>query len=393
MDRLDCLRAFVKVMEGGSFSSAARDLGLGQPAVSKRIAVLEREFGTQLFMRNTRKLTPTREAHRIYDLARQALSCIETARASVVNAPAGPTGTLRLGVPTSFGRHYIMPVIEQYLRAYPDVKVDVRFSERNVDLVEDGIELALRIGRLESSSLKARRIGTVRRFLVATPTYLRRHPLPQLPGDLKNLSCIGYARLSPAGQWAFESELGRHVVEIAGSLVVDDADAMKQAVLQHLASPSCRRGAPPRRSGAATWRSCCRNLPCRRCRCTPSIPTPNGCRCAPAVSSIWWWPRPTCSPRTRRGCPPDRQGRETCRCIYPAWLPFGRRTSSWPPMSHVFGAIGRRRMLEMYFMLQIARSPLQAMARRLMCTGLSLATHGKRQCRSCPSAREIEPEA
>ncbi|WP_022720924.1 LysR family transcriptional regulator [Rhodopseudomonas sp. B29] len=234
MDRLDCLRAFVKVMEGGSFSSAARDLGLGQPAVSKRIAVLEREFGTQLFMRNTRKLTPTREAHRIYDLARQALSCIETARASVAEAPAGPTGTLRLGVPTSFGRHYIMPVIEQYLRAYPDVKVDVRFSERNVDLVEDGIELALRIGRLESSSLKARRIGTVRRFLVATPTYLRRHPLPQLPGDLKNLSCIGYARLSPAGQWAFESELGRHVVEIAGSLVVDDADAMKQAVLQHL---------------------------------------------------------------------------------------------------------------------------------------------------------------
>jgi DNA-binding transcriptional LysR family regulator len=234
MDRLDCLRAFVKTMEGGSFSSAAKELGLGQPAVSKRIALLEREFGSQLFMRNTRKLTPTREAHRIYDLARQALGCIEMARASITEAPAGPTGTLRLGVPTSFGRHYIMPIIEQYLRAYPEVKVDIRFSERHANLVEDGIELALRIGALESSSLKARRIGMIRRLLVATPAYLRRHPLPQLPGDLKRLHCITYSRLSPANQWAFESELGRHVVQISGSLVVDDADAMKQAVLQHL---------------------------------------------------------------------------------------------------------------------------------------------------------------
>jgi DNA-binding transcriptional LysR family regulator len=234
MDRLDCLRAFVKTMEGGSFSSAARELGLGQPAVSKRIALIEKEFGSQLFMRNTRKLTPTREAHRIYDLARQALSCIEMARASITEAPAGPTGTLRLGMPSSFGRHYIMPVVERYLRDCPQVKVDIRFSEQNAKLVDDGIELALRIGVLESSSLKARRIGMVRRFLVATPTYLSRHRPPQLPADLKDLHCIGYAGLAPANQWAFESELGRHVVQITPSIVVDDADAMKQAVLHHL---------------------------------------------------------------------------------------------------------------------------------------------------------------
>lgn len=234
MDRLDCLKAFVKTMEGGSFSSAARELGLGQPAVSKRIALIEKEFGSQLFMRNTRKLTPTREAHRIYDLARQALNCIEMARASVTEAPAGPTGTLRLGMPSSFGRHYMMPIIEQYQREFPQVKVDIRFSEQNAKLVEDGIELALRIGKLESSSLKARRIGMVRRFLVATPAYLRRQAVPQLPGDLKNLHCIAYARLSPANQWAFESELGRHVVQVSASIVVDDADAMKEAVLQNL---------------------------------------------------------------------------------------------------------------------------------------------------------------
>jgi DNA-binding transcriptional LysR family regulator len=234
MDRLDCLRAFVQTMDGGSFSAAARDLGVGQPAVSKRIAVLEQEFGSQLFMRNTRKLTPTREAHRIYDLARQVLSSFEMARASIREASARPTGTLRLGVPSSFGRHYIMPIIEEYLRQFPDVKVDIRFSERTINLVEEGIELALRLGQLESSSLMARRIGMVRQFLVATPNYLNQRALPLIPADLKHLHCISYSRLSPADQWTFESELGRHVVHIAATIVVDDADAMKQAVLHHL---------------------------------------------------------------------------------------------------------------------------------------------------------------
>jgi DNA-binding transcriptional LysR family regulator len=234
MDRLDCLVAFVQTMEGGSFSAAAKDLGIGQPAVSKRIALLEQEFGSQLFMRNTRKLTPTREAHRVYELARQVLASFEMARASIKAAPARPTGTLRLGVPSSFGRHYIMPIVEEYLREFPDVKVDIRFSERTANLVEEGIELALRIGQLETSSLIARRIGTVRRYLVATPHYMRQRPMPLIPDDLKNLHCIVYSGIPPAGQWTFESELGRHVVQIAGSIVVDDADAMRQAVLHHL---------------------------------------------------------------------------------------------------------------------------------------------------------------
>jgi DNA-binding transcriptional LysR family regulator len=234
MDRLDCLKAFVQTMDCGSFSSAARELGLGQPAISKRIALLEKEFGSQLFMRNTRKLTPTREAHRIYDLARQALGCFELARASIGEAPARPSGTLRLGLPSSFGRHYIMPIVEQYLRAFPDVRVDIRFSERPANLIEDGIELALRIGPLESSSLTARRIGNVRRYLVATPAYLRDRKAPLFPDDLKTLQCIAYSQASPTNQWTFESDLGRHVVQISGSILVDDADAMKLAVLQHL---------------------------------------------------------------------------------------------------------------------------------------------------------------
>jgi DNA-binding transcriptional LysR family regulator len=116
MDRIDCLRAFVRSLEGGSFSVAANELGIGQPAVSKRIALLESEFGTQLFFRTTRKLKPTPEGHRIYDLARQILGNFDLARANVEESSLRPSGTLRVSLPSSFGRRYLMPVIAEYVR-------------------------------------------------------------------------------------------------------------------------------------------------------------------------------------------------------------------------------------------------------------------------------------
>jgi DNA-binding transcriptional LysR family regulator len=175
MDRIDCLRTFVRVMESGSFSTAAHELGVGQPAISKRIALLEEEFTTQLFLRSTRKLKPTAEAHRVYDLARQLLHHFEQAR-SVTDAAPQPSGTLRLSVPSSFGRRYIMPIVADYLRDYPQVRVDIRFSDRMIDFIEQGVELALHLGPLAASSLVARRICTVRHYLVGTPEYLRRRP-------------------------------------------------------------------------------------------------------------------------------------------------------------------------------------------------------------------------
>jgi DNA-binding transcriptional LysR family regulator len=149
MGRIDCLRAFVRALEGRSFSAAAAELGIGQPAVSKRIALLESEFGTQLFFRTTRKLRPMPEAHRIYQLAREILSNFDTARANAHPISPQPTGTLKISLPSSFGRRYMMPIIAEYVGAYPGVRLDVRFSERLVNLVEEGIELALRIGNLE----------------------------------------------------------------------------------------------------------------------------------------------------------------------------------------------------------------------------------------------------
>jgi DNA-binding transcriptional LysR family regulator len=234
MDRIDCFRAFVRALEGGSFSAAAKELGIGQPAVSKRIALLEHEFGTQLFLRTTRKLRPTPEAHRIYDLARQILGNFDLALSSVEQASPRPTGTLRVSLPSSFGRRYMMPVIAEYVRNHPEVCLDVRFSERFVNLVEEGIELALRIGKLKASTLVARRLGTVQHYLVATPTYLHGRPMPRTPDDLNTHQCIIYSRLPAANEWTFESEHGRHVASIGGPVIVDDADAMEEAVMHHL---------------------------------------------------------------------------------------------------------------------------------------------------------------
>jgi DNA-binding transcriptional LysR family regulator len=234
MDRIDCLRALVRTMESGSFTAAAQELGIGQPAVSKRIALIEEEFGAQLFLRTTRKLSPTPEARRIYEHARQILSVYDAALSTVEQAAPRPSGTLRVSIPSSFGRHRVMPVIAEFMRDYPEVRVDVRFSERLVNLVEEGVELALRIGDLQVSTLIARRLGSVRRYLVATPTYLHERPAPRTPDDLAMHQCIVYSRLPDADRWAFESELGRHVVAVDGSLLVDDADAMQDAVLRNL---------------------------------------------------------------------------------------------------------------------------------------------------------------
>jgi DNA-binding transcriptional LysR family regulator len=190
--------------------------------------------GTQLFLRTTRKLKPTPEAHRIYELARQILENFDTAHARIERAVPRSSGTLRVGVPSSFGRRYMMPIIADYVGKYPEVRLDIRFSERFVNLVEDGIELALRIGNLDASTLVARRLGTVHRYLVATPTYLHGRPMPTTPEDLNAHRCIVYSRLSSANKWIFESEQGRHVALIDAPLLVDDADAMEEAVMHHL---------------------------------------------------------------------------------------------------------------------------------------------------------------
>ncbi len=234
MDRLDALRTFIRVMESGSFSQAANDLGLGQPAISKRIALLESEFGCRLFVRTTRRLRPTPEADRVHKYAKDIVALFESAGSPTKNSLPSPSGTLRLTVPTSFGRFFFREIFAEYIRRYPEVRLDVRFTEQFVDLIETGTEIAIRIGMLNSSSLVARRVGTIKRLLAAAPSLLARHAPLRFPDDLRNIPCVSYSRLSPRDQWTFESETGRYVVDFQPSIACDDADVMTQATLEGL---------------------------------------------------------------------------------------------------------------------------------------------------------------
>ena len=222
------------------------------------------------------------------------------ARSSVEEAAPRPTGTLRIGVPSSFGRRYMMPVIAEYVRNYPEVRVDIRFSERFVNLVEEGIELALRIGNLEASTLVARRLGTVQRYLVATPTYLHGRPMPRTPEDLGAHQCIVYSR-DVAGriEWTFESEHGRHVASISGPILVDDADAMQEATMQHLGIAILPEWNARTVFAAASSKTCFRSIRLPRCRCMRSIRRRTGCRCGHEAFWICWSSAPTALPRKR----------------------------------------------------------------------------------------------
>ena len=234
MDRLDCLETLVHVIESGSFSAAARRLGASQPTVSKRVAHLEETLGATLFLRTTRQLSPTEEARRIYDQARIILETYDGALAVARNARPEPAGTLVVSVPSSLGRHMLMPVVSEFMRLHPQVSLDMRLSERQVNLVEEGVELALRIGDLGDSTLRARALGRVRRYAVASPKYLHKRPTPRDPGELDEHVCIGYSRFGSPSNWVFEGENGRHVVNVECRIKLDDADTLQAAVLDGL---------------------------------------------------------------------------------------------------------------------------------------------------------------
>lgn len=231
MTSLVAYTAFARAYELGSFSAVARELGITQSTVSKHIATLEAALGAQLFARTTRQLSPTHEATRLYESVLVLLDAADAIPGSLGSARAEPAGLLRLSIPDSFGRARLMPHVIAFLAAYPKVRLDIRLSDQTVALVEEGMELAVRIGELGSSTLVARSLGIVEHVVVATPAYLARHAEPREPGELAAHHCIVYTGAAKGQRWVFESEQGRQVVEVSGSLGLDSADAIYAVVL------------------------------------------------------------------------------------------------------------------------------------------------------------------
>jgi len=226
VDRLLLMHSFVRVVETGSFSAVARELRTGQPNVSRHIGALERHLGIRLLHRSTRKLTLTPEGERYYAEARRVLDAIAEAESNARGDDV-PQGLLRVACPTLLGRSHVLPQLKAILTRFPAMEIDMQIGDRYVDLVEEGIDLAIRIGTLKDSALIARRIGSAERLCVASREYLSERPPPRHPLDLCDHQCIVYTLSSAGNIWSF-----RDVdVAVRGRFRVNTPDGVCSAAL------------------------------------------------------------------------------------------------------------------------------------------------------------------
>lgn len=247
MDRLDCIQSFVRVVETGSFSAVARERNTTQPTISKQIAALEDYLDVQLLTRSTRKLQLTQEGERFFEHCQVVLDAAAVAEASVGQRQK-PVGTLRVTCPVAFGQHQVMPYVKGFLDRYPDIRLDLTLSDRFTDLVEDGADLAIRIGQINDPTLIAYRIGITRRVTVAAASYfcdsssgiLRDRPEPQTPAELVDHNCIVYTRLATGNEWHFQCPTGGTTqVVVKGNLKVDNSTAIREAVISGVGIAVC----------------------------------------------------------------------------------------------------------------------------------------------------------
>jgi DNA-binding transcriptional LysR family regulator len=230
-DLVALFRTFVRVVEAGSFTAVAQELDTSQPTISRQIAALENHLGALLFQRTTRALTMTDDGRVLYEQARQALDSVQQALNSVGRRQGAPSGTLRLACPVVFGRLHIVPRLNAFLSRYPDVSVDLMMNDGFTDLVEEGIDLAVRIGDITDPGLITRRIGMTRRITVASPAYLAARGEPSRPEDLIRHECIVYSRLATGNRWEFSGEAGPISVAVSGRYRVNNSEGVREGVL------------------------------------------------------------------------------------------------------------------------------------------------------------------
>lgn len=229
MDRFVLMQCYVRAVETGSFSAVARELGSSQPTVSKNIALLEEHLGVRLLHRSTRRMSLTPEGESYYAECRRILDALAEAEAAARGRPDA-AGLLRVSCPPALARHRVLPLIKPFTEQHPEVCVDLMFNSRDPDLVEEGIDVAFRIGSLEDSSYRARLIGTYALCCAAAPGYLARHGTPAAPGDLLQHNCILFTRNAAGLVWSF----GGETVRPRGSLRVDNPEGLRYAALSGL---------------------------------------------------------------------------------------------------------------------------------------------------------------
>ncbi|HEX2603508.1 MAG TPA: LysR family transcriptional regulator [Oxalicibacterium sp.] len=242
MDKLQAMKTFVRVVEAGSFSAVANELNATQSAISKQVAGLEKELGVKLLTRTTRALALTEEGAQYFEHAQRLLSDVAEVEASVRRGKDQLTGWLRVASSVGFGRIKVLPIVHAFMKQHPSVRIDLRLHDGFIDLVEQGIDVSIRIGELPDSSLIARRVGTTQRMLLAHRDYVRSvkktSGLPKVPEDLISYNCLVYTERAGRNAWTFTAGPGaaeqpgtEHLVRVGGTLQTNSSEVIRASVM------------------------------------------------------------------------------------------------------------------------------------------------------------------
>ena len=234
MEGFSAIPVFVAVVESASFSAAARDLGISKSAVSKRINLLEQQLGVKLLQRTTRKLSLTEAGQQYYQYAAQAYHSAKQAEDVVAQLQGEPQGRLRINTPMSFGRLHIAPLIAKFLALYPKISIDMVMDDKQVDLVAEGFDVAIRAGDLPDSSLIARQLAPLHNVLCAAPAYLEKHGRPSELEQLRQHNCLQFTYSRDVKEWLFVRNGQSQAIEVKGNFRVNNSEAMREAMLQGL---------------------------------------------------------------------------------------------------------------------------------------------------------------
>jgi DNA-binding transcriptional LysR family regulator len=231
MDRALEMQVFCMVVDKGSFVGAAEPLGMSKAAISRYVSGLEERLGTRLLQRTTRRLSLTEEGRQFYHQAKDVLAMMDAAEEAVSSAAPEPTGVLRVNAPVSFGVLHLGPVWAAFMKAYPKIELDISLNDRLVDLVEEGFDAAIRIARMENSSLVGRRLATTRMCLCASPEYLRSHPQVHTLADLAEHGVVAYTHFASGNDWTFDGPNGPQSVRTRSIVRCNNGDTCRSITL------------------------------------------------------------------------------------------------------------------------------------------------------------------
>ncbi len=234
MDRFTAMKIFVRIIQMGSFTAVAGEMSMTQSSISKKIAALEANLGATLLTRNNRQIQLTEVGANYYEHCLSILSELEEAEAQTKDYTLKPTGNLRVNVPVAFGRLHVIPYLSEFMKTYPDIKVELNCLDRKIDLLNDGFDLVIRIGHLADSNLVARKLGTSPRVIVASPEYLKNHGVPNNLDDLKQHPCLVYTNLATVNIWHFWHNKKEVRVQVDAAMQTNSSDAILECALAGL---------------------------------------------------------------------------------------------------------------------------------------------------------------